>query len=596
MRRATPNPWNNNYKQEAAAYAAQQIVQAQRDKEAAAAAAKQAASPAILRIGFGTSASTSAAPSSFQSIASARHSPAAPFASRTPEGHSPARSTTTSVSNSSTTSVIQGIALSNAVPTPGTSTRSISPSPTSQSRPSGTSSSSAASSAVPTVSSSAASLINSHRPAFLKGGGGAGSGVGGKVDRTGKAKKRKQLEDEDEEEEFMKEDETGPDDDKRVSAASPSTSSSTSTSINKLPVSSAVPAPKKLSVASTSMSAAGKTNRMAKLRNKAAKQSKVRNSRGAVSNGGGAARAVKEEEEEAEEEAEDEATAEPPTVRIAISPSLNGINTDDDEREAPPESPPPFALSPHKQPLQNKRLQTLSASPTAASSAARSPLRSSTPDPTKKRKPSTTARSTSPLPLPVPSSPSAHAVSPSPIPLANSCARLRPWTNSHKVLVGNPCEKDMWKGSRRGDEDDSDSDSSDDEAEQQHRQQQLRAAQHARQQASSPAIFARPSPPHSAPATAPVSPSAAPPSPLAALPPSVPSVPQPFSPQMPPLEQSVASAAHEPTETAAIQPPPLTRRQSGRGQKKVKAEHRLSLYRPSQRRRRKGRKRTQRWQ
>ena len=567
--KSDPNPWTNTYKQEAAAAHAAQ--QAQKEKEAlaavAAAAAKLTTTPAMLRIGFGSSNSLS--PSPFQPVPSARHSPARPLASRTPDNHSPALSAT-SVTHSSSTSVIQGISLSNAVPIPGASAgaRSLSPSPTSQSQARLPSAVSTASN----MSSSAASLINSNRPAFLKGGVGAsGGGVAGKLDRTGKAKKRQPVDDEDEEEEFMGEDGKEREDDKHTLAAPSS----------KLTASSSSRSPTKLSVASSSgISAAGKTNRMAKLRNATAKQAKVRNSRSSapVGNGVGAAARVVKEEDEEEHAEEGEAEAEP-RFAIAISPTLNGYALDDDEREAAPESPLSIALSPRKQPPQSHRLHTLStssmqsASPTAASAAARSPQRSSTPDPTKKRKPST-ARSTSPLP--VPSSPSAPAISPSPQPIPNSCARLRPWTNPHKVLVGNPCEKDMWKGSRRGDEEDSDSDSSDDEAERRQGQRHLRAGQDLRQQTGSPAIFALPSPQHSraTPSTGPVSPSAGPPSPPPVLTPIDPSATETLAETMPFLEQVDATA--EPAgaaETASIPPPlPPTRRQSGRGHNKIKSE------------------------
>ena len=346
-------------------------------------------------------------------------------------------------------SVITGVSVSNAVPAP----RSVTPQPSHSPLLSASSAlpRRGSSSSLSTAASSSA-LSSSARsgalPAFLKGG--SSVSPAGKPDRTGK--RRTVVSDDDEEEaQFLQHEKDGADEERRQEEKRPThkpNASSTPASIRKS------------SVASSSANA----NRLTKLRGKAAAQAKIRNQRGSVGKFGGSSRVPKDEEGEEDDELAEKETqlggADDSGLHIHVSesgstsPPLADIDMADDE--AAHDLPSPLSLSPRKTPLTGARLSAVSSSPRAQPS----PLRSSTPDPGKRRQGKGRL-------VPLPPSPAAAAGrSPSPAVFSQgSCARLLAWTWTHKEREGDPCEKDQWKGSWGARADDNAAESDDDEDE-----------------------------------------------------------------------------------------------------------------------------------
>ena len=330
------------------------------------------------------------------------------------------------------TSIINGVSLSSAIP----STRAQSPLPT-PSVPTSTATTSSSStlsvsSALPrsgsssSLSTASSSLLSSSStrpsssalPSFLKGGSAVSAST--KNDKTGKRRKAA-VSESDDEEEFMKQTEKDNEEEEKRQEEKRQQKKTTAP-------------PRKTTPLPTSSSTKG--NRLNKLRGKAAQQAKLRNSRGG-GGGNSGGRIVKDEEDaEGDEEAAEGGVG--VHIRV-VSPTLNDVEVDDDDAPPPPDSPAPFILSPRKGPAPQRRSQGLSSSPRSLS-----PMRSSTPDPVRRVKGGVTGR-LSPLPL----SPAHAGGSPSPSAFVSgvSCARLKPWTGGQKERVGDPCEKDQWKGS-----------------------------------------------------------------------------------------------------------------------------------------------------
>ena len=419
--------------------------------------------PSILRIGFDShGAGRSPSTTTLSSSSSSSSSPSSLQPAVHPLAYQPKPSLLSAQSSSSsarrgsaddgghhahhsapvTSSVINGVALSNAVPT----ARSMSPLPTHSASASSTNShlsssiprsnsssslSTAASPSTPSLFAPSSRTAAAALPAFLKGGVGVSSVKGG--DKTGKRKKVAVSDDEEEEqrqqerEELEERREEEKRQQKRTKPGTSTSSSASSSSARRPSAASAAPSAKS-------------ANRLTQLRQKATREAKVRNIRGG--GGGGASatsgRAVKEEEAEDEDNSNDHR----PGVHIVVSPSLNGIDPDDDDAPPPPDSPSPFSLSPRKQPLpSSKRAQALASSPRLPLS----PVRSSTPDPIKRVKGSAGGRLS-----PMPPSPSHTGGSPSPSATAllasGTCARLRPWLGSSKERVGGPMREGPVEG------------------------------------------------------------------------------------------------------------------------------------------------------